>query len=129
MTFLFWENERNSSLGPFVYINRLIRHSSEQLPSSRGHFVPLAGSLMDCNRGALIGIDYQYASFVFFITPFSSFTKKPKESNKIRHTVLWLFIISSLTQWSLSENPPLLLYRLDTLVQAGGLQPLTEAAL
>lgn len=119
MTFLFWENERNFSPGPFVYINRLIRHSREQLPSSRGHFVPRAGSLMDCDRGALVGIDYQYASFVFFITPFPSFTKKPEEFNKIRHAVPRLFIISRLVQSLLSENPPLLPYRLDTLVWVG----------
>lgn len=67
-----------------------------------------AVSLMDCDRGALIWIDYQYASFVFFITPFPSFAKKPKEFNKIRHTVLRLFIISCLVQSLLSENPPLL---------------------
>lgn len=106
---LFWENERNFSPGLFVYINRVIRHSREQLPSSRGHFVRRAVSLMDCERGALIWIDYQYASFVFFITPFPSFTKKAEEFNKIRHTLLQLFIISPrLVQSSASENPPLL---------------------
>lgn len=105
MTFLFWENERNFSPGPFVYINRMIRHSREQLLSSRGHFVPRAGSLMDCKRGALIRIDYQYASFVFFITPFPSFTKKPEEFNKIRHAVLQLFVVSYYVQTSpLSEK-------------------------
>lgn len=78
-----------------------------------------AGSLMDCDRCALIGIDYQYAPFVFFIAPFPSFTQKPKEFNKIRHAVPRLFIISRLVQSSPSENPPLLLYRLDTRVWVG----------
>lgn len=126
MTFLFWENERNFSPGLFVYINPMFWHSREQLPSSRGHFVRRAGFLMDCDRCALIGIDYQYASFVFFITPFPSFTKKPKEFNKIRHTVLRLFIISRLVQSFAVRKSSFITVSFRHTRLAWSLQPLTE---
>lgn len=115
MTFLFWKKKLQPRL--LVYINCLIRHGREQLPSLWGHFVS-TDSLMDCEpqRSHRDWLSIRAICFLYYT--FSSFSKKPKEFNNSCHQVLHLFIILCLMQSLLSKNLPLLLHCLDKVIWA-----------